>query len=66
MTSSMKVRMVVFRLKGSALLWWKMLLPLLNVVVDDVSWEMFEGWFQERYLSKEFVERQLKEFDALR
>jgi hypothetical protein len=26
-TSNMKVRMVVFQLKGSALLWWKMLLP---------------------------------------
>jgi hypothetical protein len=26
-TSYMKVRMEVFQLKGSALLWWKMLLP---------------------------------------
>jgi hypothetical protein len=26
-TSNMKVRMVVFQMKGSALLWWKMLLP---------------------------------------
>ena len=26
-TSNMKVRMAVFQLKGSALLWWKMLLP---------------------------------------
>jgi hypothetical protein len=66
MTSSMMVRMVVFRLKGSTLLWRKMLLPLLNMAVDDVSWERFEGWFQERYLSKEFVEHQLKEFDTLR
>jgi hypothetical protein len=29
-TSNMKVRMAVFQLKGSALLWWKMLLPQLN------------------------------------
>ena len=26
-TSNMKVRMAVFQLKGSTLLWWKMLLP---------------------------------------
>jgi hypothetical protein len=26
-TSNMKVRMAVFQLKGSALLWWKMILP---------------------------------------
>jgi hypothetical protein len=44
-TSNMKFHMVVFQLKGSALLWWKMLLPQLNMVVEDVSWELFEEWF---------------------
>jgi hypothetical protein len=65
-TSNMKVCMVVFQLKGSALLWWKMLLPQLNMVVEDVSWELFEEWFRERYLSEEFIEHQLNEFNALR
>jgi hypothetical protein len=41
-TSNMKVRMAVFQLKGSSLLWWKMLLPQLNMVVKEVSWELFE------------------------
>jgi hypothetical protein len=62
----MKVHMVVFRQKGSTLLWRKTLLPLLNLVVNDVSWELFKGWFQDRYVSKEFIERKLNEFDALR
>jgi hypothetical protein len=65
-TSNMKVRMAVFQLKGSALLWWKTLLPQLNMAVDDVSWELFEERFRERYLSEEFIERQLNEFNALR
>jgi hypothetical protein len=65
-TSNMKVRMVVFQLKGSALLWWKTLLPQMNMVVEDVSWELFEEWFRERYLSEEFIEHQLNEFNALR
>ena len=64
-TSNMKVHMAVFQLKGIALIWWKMLLPQLNMVVEDVSWELFEEQFQERYLSKEFIERQLNEFNAL-
>jgi hypothetical protein len=63
-TSNMKVRMVVFQLKGSALLWWKTLLPQLNMTVEDVSWEMFEEWFRERYLLEEFIERQQNEFNA--
>jgi hypothetical protein len=49
--SNMKVFMAVFQLKGSALLWWKMLLPQLNMVVKDVSWKLFEERFQERYMS---------------
>jgi hypothetical protein len=58
--------MVVFQLKGSALLWWKTLLLQLNMAVEDVSWELFKEWFRERYLSEEFIERQLNEFNALR
>jgi hypothetical protein len=65
-TSNMKVCMAVFQLKGSALLWWKTLLPKLNMVVEDVSWELFEERFRERYLSEEFIESQLNEFNALR
>jgi hypothetical protein len=62
-TSNMKVHMAVFQLKGSALLWWKTLLPQLNMAVGDVSWELFEERFRERYLSEEFIE--LNEFNAL-
>ena len=47
-TSNMKVRMAVFQLKGSALLWWKTLPPQLNLAVEDVSWELFEERFRER------------------
>jgi hypothetical protein len=37
----------------------------LNMVVEDTSWELFEERFQERYLSEEFVECQLNDFNAL-
>jgi hypothetical protein len=65
-TSNMKVYMAVFQLKGRALLWWKTLLPQLNMVVEDVSWELFEERFREKYLSEEFIERHLNEFNTLR
>jgi hypothetical protein len=65
-TSNMKVHMAVFQLKGSALLWWKTLLPQLIMAVEDVSWKLFEERFRERCLSEEFIERQLNEFNALR
>jgi hypothetical protein len=58
--------MDVFQLKGSALLWWKTLLPHLNMVFEDVSWELFEEQFQERYLSEELIERHLNDFNALK
>jgi hypothetical protein len=62
----MKFCRVVFHLKGSALLWWKMLLPHLNMAIEDVSWELFEERFRERCLSEEFIECQINEFNALR
>jgi hypothetical protein len=65
-TSNINVHMVVFQLNESSLQWWKILLPQLNMVVEDVTWELFEEWFQERYLSKEFIEHQLNEFNTLR
>jgi hypothetical protein len=36
------------------------------MAVEDVSWELFEERFRERYLSEEFIERRLNEFNALR
>jgi hypothetical protein len=65
-TSNIKVRMAVFPLKGSALLWWKTLLPQLNMAIEYVSWELFEERFRVRNLSREFIERQLNDFNALR
>jgi hypothetical protein len=58
-TSNMKVCMMVFQLKGSSLLWWKMLLCQLNMVIEEVTWELFEEWLTERYMSEEFIEHQL-------
>jgi hypothetical protein len=55
-TSNMKVHMAVFQLKGSVILWWKTLLPQLKMVIEDLSWELFEERFRERYLSEEFIE----------
>jgi hypothetical protein len=65
-TSNMKVCMEVFQLKGSTLLWWKTLLPQLNMVVEDVSSELFEEQFWERYLLEKFIEHQLNQFKTLR
>ena len=36
------------------------------MAIEDISWELFEERFRERYLSGEFIERQLHEFNALR
>ena len=58
--------MGIFQLKGNTLLWWKTLLPQLGMDISEVTWELFEEKFRERYLSKEFLERKLNEFNALK
>jgi hypothetical protein len=42
------------------------IVPQLHMDFEDMSWELFEEWFRERYLSEEFIECQLNEFNALR
>jgi hypothetical protein len=34
--------------------------------IEDMSWELFEEQFRERYLFEEFIEHQLNDFNALR
>jgi hypothetical protein len=43
-----------------------MLLPQVNMVVKDMSRDMFEERLWERYFSDEFIDHQLNEFNALR
>jgi hypothetical protein len=64
-TSNMKVRMAVFQLKESALLWWNTLLWKLNMIIEDMSWELFEERFRERCLWEEFIEHHLNDFNVL-
>jgi hypothetical protein len=33
---------------------------------EDMSWELFEEWFQEMYLSEEFIECHPNELNSLR
>jgi hypothetical protein len=58
-TSNMRLCRVVFQLKWSVLLCWKMLLPQLNMIIEDMSWELFDERFHERYLSDEFIDAKL-------
>jgi hypothetical protein len=48
----MKVHMAVFQLKESDIIWWKTLLPQLNVVVEEISWEPYEKQIWERYCQR--------------
>jgi hypothetical protein len=44
-TSNMKVCMAIFQLKESSLIWWNTLLLEMNMVVKDISWELFKERF---------------------
>jgi hypothetical protein len=54
-TFNMKFHMEVIHFKESALLWWNTLIAQLNMVVENVSWELFEEQFWERYFSEELI-----------
>lgn len=65
-TSNPKAKMGIFQLKRNTLLWWKTLLSKLRMYISEVTWKLFEEKFREHYLSQEFLERKLNEFNALK
>lgn len=65
-TSKLIVHIRILQLKGSTLLCWKTFLPQLGIDISEITWEMFEERFSERYLFEEFIERQLIEFNDLK
>jgi len=65
-SSNQKVRMAIFQIKESALLWWRHLESQMGWNISTVTWEQFEEQFRKKYLSEEYLERKLNEFHDLK
>ena len=47
-------------------MWWNNLKKAKNFDEKRISWRQFKGYFQEKYLSEHYYERNMKEFFELK
>ena len=65
-SSEMKYQIPIYNLNGKAARWWIDLKHAKKNDLRQIRWSNFRKIFQEKYMSKRFLDRKLKEFHELR
>eukprot|EP00253_Pinus_taeda_P028202 PITA_28202 len=63
---NLKARLAIFQLQGKATLWWEEVKIVKGVTERTITWEKFQKYFKERYLTERFYDEKTKEFHDLR
>eukprot|EP00253_Pinus_taeda_P005458 PITA_05458 len=63
---NLKARLAIFQLQGKATLWWEEIKIMKGVSEQSITWENFQKYFKERYLTKRFYDEKAREFHDLR
>jgi hypothetical protein len=58
-------RIAIYQLKGKATMWWDQLVHVQHIVEKSVTWKEFKNYF-ERYLTKRYYDKKIKEFFELK
>jgi len=63
---NLKARLAIFQLQGKATLWWEEVKIVKGVSEQTITWEKFQKYFKERYLTEHFYDEKAREFHDLR
>eukprot|EP00253_Pinus_taeda_P021744 PITA_21744 len=63
---NLKARLVIFQLQGKTTLWWEEVKIVKGVTEQTISWDNFQKYFKERYLTERFYDEKAREFHDLR
>eukprot|EP00253_Pinus_taeda_P015939 PITA_15939 len=64
--NNLKVRLAIFQLEGKATLWWEEVKIVKGVTEQNITWDNFQRFFKERYLTERFYDEKAREFHDLR
>eukprot|EP00253_Pinus_taeda_P029692 PITA_29692 len=64
--NNLKARLAIFQLQGKATLWWEEIKIVKGVSEQNITWEKFQKYFKERYLTEPFYDEKAREFHDLR
>lgn len=63
---NLKARLAIFQLQGKATLWWEEVKIVKGVTEQNITWDNFQKFFKERYLTERFDDEKAREFHDLR
>eukprot|EP00253_Pinus_taeda_P010499 PITA_10499 len=63
---NLKARLAIFQLQGKATLWWEEVKIVKGVTEQTITWDSFQKYFKERYLTERFYDEKAREFHDLR
>eukprot|EP00253_Pinus_taeda_P007271 PITA_07271 len=63
---NLKARLAIFQLQGKATLWWEEVKIVKGVTEQNITWDNFQNFFKERYLTERFYDEKAREFHDLR
>eukprot|EP00253_Pinus_taeda_P010631 PITA_10631 len=63
---NLKARLAIFQLQGKATLWWEEVKIVKGVTEQNITWDNFQKFFKERYLTECFYDEKAREFHDLR
>eukprot|EP00253_Pinus_taeda_P012645 PITA_12645 len=63
---NLKARLAIFQLQGNATLWWEEVKIVKGVTEQTITWDNFQKYFKERYLTERFYDEKAREFHDLR
>jgi hypothetical protein len=55
-------RIDIYQLKGKASMWWDQLVQAQHIVEKSVTWREFKKYFENKYLTKRYYDKKMKDF----
>jgi N-glycosylase/DNA lyase len=59
-------RIVIYQLKGKASMWWDQLVQVQHIKKKSVTWREFKKYFENKYLTKRYYDKKMKELFELK
>jgi hypothetical protein len=59
-------RIAMYQLKGKSSMWWDQFLQVRHIREKEVTWKEFKKYFKNKYLTKRYYDRKMKEFFKLK
>jgi hypothetical protein len=65
-SSHVEGRISIYQLKGKASMWWDQLVQVQHIEEKSVTWREFKKYFENKYLTKIYYDKKMKEFFELK